>query len=208
MPVVNKSFGPGSAAKSAGTFWQIPVQALDATEYLSAGTLNGKVVGDSPTGFAAFYLKNPASLFVTVTMGGTPITALTLRITGLNQFNEPVTEDLSYVATGGQQTVLCYRKINNVSIVSITGTPAAGDTVSLGHSLVSPRVPFLAKVPAGALLRITDLGQLSTQPTFTAQDIVSGQPRHNILAATVAILVPTNGVGTIGVMVDPGAAGL
>lgn len=198
----------GGAAKTAASYWLLPVQATDATEHLNAGTLLAKVVGDSPVGFAAFYMKNVQSLFVTVTMGGTPITALTLRISGLNQFNEPVTEDLAYVATGTQQTVLCYRRVTNVSIVSITGTPAAGDTVSLGYSLVGPRVPFMAKVAAGAILRVTDLQQIGTQPTFTAQDVVSGQPRHNILSASVNILTPTNGMGFVGVVVDPNAGDL
>jgi hypothetical protein len=206
MPITVKS--AKGTLNTMGLTWDLNLQPLDATEHLSAGTLNGKVVGDSPTGFAAFYMKTVQSLFVTVTMGGTPITALTLKITGYNQFNELVSENLAYVATGGQQTTKCYRRVTGCSIVAITGTPAAGDTVSLGYSLVTPRVPFLAKVPAGAVLSVYDAGQTSTQPTFTAQDVVSGDERYSIVSASVSPLVPTNGLGTIHVTVDPGAAGL
>jgi|SRR6185369_5445434 len=198
----------GALRTLSGSWWDLKCQPTDATEHLNAGTLNGKVVGDSPTGFAAFYMKTCQSLFVTVTMGGTPITALSLLISGLNQFNEAVSETLVYVATGTQQTTLCYKRITGCKIVLMTGTPAAGDTVSLGYSLVAPRVPMLAKIAAGAVLSVSDTNQIGTQPTFTASDIVSGVARYNILAASVNIVTPTTGHGHITAMIDPSAGGV
>jgi len=190
----------------SGSWWNLNCQATDATEHLNVGTLNGKVVGGSPTGFAAFYAKTVQSIFVTPAFSG--LSALTLNVAGYNQFNELVNENLVFAAATAQQTTLCYRRVTGCTIVAMTGTPAAGDTVSIGYSLVNPRVPMMAKVPAGAVLAVYDVNQTGTQPTFTAQDVVSGAARYNIAAATVTIVTPTTGHGLIYVCVDPGAGGL
>jgi len=188
--------------------WEVPLQITDATEHLNAGTLNGKVVGGSPTGFAAFYMKSVQSLFVTCTMGGTPITALSLLITGYNQFNELVSETLAFVATSTLQTTLCYRRVTGCVITLMTGTPAAGDTVSMGYSLVGPRIPMLAKIPAGGVVAVYDVNQVGTQPTFVASDVVSGVARYNVLSSAVTILTPTTGHALIYMALDPNSIGL
>lgn len=207
MPVVSKS--TAGALRTTSTYWQIPIQATDANEHLTVGTnnLGSLAVGGSPNNFAAFYTKNPQSLFLTPSIASGTVTLL---LTGLNQFNEVVSESIVVTSTTAQQTILCYRRLTSVVITAISAgaTTGATDTLTIGYSLVGPRIPFMAKVPAGAILRTTDLQQINTQPTFTAQDVVSGQARYNILSASVNILTPTNGLGMIGVVVDPGAAQL
>lgn len=216
MPVVSKS--TAGTLRTDSTYWLLPVQNTDAAEHLAAGTtLNSLAVGASPNGFTAFYTKNCQSLFITPSIASGTVTLL---LTGVNQFNETVSESITVTSTTAQQTTLCYRRLTSIVITAISAgsTTGASDTITIGYSLVNPRVPFLAKVtvaqptgsgtpPTGAILRATDLGQTSTQPTFSAQDIVSTVPRHNILC-TGTVTCPTSGVGLIGVMVDPGAPGL
>lgn len=212
MAIMNRSMGIASAAKTQGTYWELIVQPTDASEHLSVATLNGIAVGVAPTGFAAFYTKSTQSLFFTAVFGGGTLTSFVLTLTGDNQFGERVTEDITFTAVTAltAQSVLCYRRLVSLVVKSYTGTqtPAAGDTISLGYSLVGPRVPFLAKIPAGGVLRMTDINQISTQPTFAAQDVVSGQPRHNILTSAVTIAAPTTGHGLIYCQIDANAIGL
>lgn len=190
----------GGAAKTATSNWLIPLTPTDATEHINALSITGQAVGFVLTG-SSFYTKTTQSIFITTAALDNTIS---LTITGYNQFNELVTEVVS-LAAGSQtaQSVLCYRRVTSITITAAGGAFGADDTVSVGYSMVAVRAPFQAKVSSGAILRVTDLGQAGTQPTFTAQDVVSGQPRHNIVASAVTVTGPF-----VGVTVDPTAVGL
>lgn len=190
----------GSAARTiAGSFWDLLLQPTDATEHLNVGTLNTQVVGGSPAGFAAFYTKNCQSVFVTPAFSG--LSALTLKITGLNQFGELVTENLVFAAATAQQTTICYTRIITCTIFAMTGTPAGGDTVSIGYSLVNPRLPLLAKLQATTSVKaVSNSNQLTagSQPTFT----VAAGPSWAI-SLTGTVVIATAGLGHMHVTLDP-----
>jgi hypothetical protein len=200
MGIRNRNLARGAAIRTIGSsFWDLLLQPTDATEHLTAGTLNAKIVGDSPTGFAAFYTKNCQSLFVTPAFSG--LTALTLKLTGINQFGETVSENLVFAAATAQQTTLCYTRLTGCVIVAMTGTPAAGDTVSIGYSLVSPRLPLLAKLQAsGSVKAVSNSNQLTagSQPTFT----VSLTPAWAIVLTGTPVIA-TVGLAHMHVTLDP-----
>lgn len=190
----------GALRTQSGTFWRLPVSATAATYHLNAGTLNTQVVGGSPAGFAAFYTRVLQTLFITPAFSG--LSALTLQIQGLNQFNEPVSELLVFSSATAAQTTMCYARVTSVTIAAMTGTPAAGDTVSIGYSTANPGVPLLAKLDSTGSMKFAACISQTTaasQPTFTA-----------FLAPTWRIQATVNAVtaGDIIVYVDPEDAGL
>ena len=197
--IFSRNLAKGSAARTlASSFWELYVNVTGATYHLNAGTLNTQVVGGSPAGFAAFYTKLCQSIFVTPAFSG--LSALTLKISGLNQFGEAVSENLVFVAATAQQTTFCYTRVTAVTIVAMTGTPAAGDTVSLGYSLVNPRIPLLAKLSATASVKaVANVNQttLGSQPTFA----VAAGPTWAI-SLTGTIVASTNGCGQLHVTLD------
>lgn len=206
MPIASKSCLPAGALRNlSGYFWRLPYNNTGATYHLNAGTLNTQIVGGSPAGFASFFTKCVQSLFITPAFSG--LTALTLKLTGINQFGETVTENLVFASATAAQTTMCYRQLLTCTIAAMTGTPAAGDTVSIGYSLVNPRLPLLAQLAASqSVLAAFSINQttLGSQPTVS----VTLAPTWAILLTGTLVVGGGASIGDVFVHLNPDDSGL
>lgn len=211
--------GPGTAGRTqTGRFWTVPMMSTAATYHLSAQVLTGLAAGSAVPNLAAQFTRTPQSLFLTPALTGT----VGFLLTGLNQFGETVSETVSLTTTTAKQTALCYSKIISMAL---TTAITAGDTISVGYSVVNPRVPMLAKLAAaGSVLSVVDLNQTTkaSQPTIkptTANPAVDGGGNFNIASLgtgaqaynvllTGTLIFPTIGMAGVTIQLDPNDSGL
>lgn len=103
-----------------------------------------------------------------VTLGGT--SSATFRIVGFNQFNEPVTEDVTITNPVAAQSLNAFRRINSIKLTAKAGI-GAGGTCDIGWPLYadSKRIalPFKLKASADIAALVSNTGVTTLNPTVS-----------------------------------------
>lgn len=142
--VYETTFIPAVSSES----FTLPVAAL-ATAIVSAQTLNGKSGGDTLT-IADYTPEVPRRLTVTLTDADASVTALTITIKGYDQNGYYVEESWylkDLVTTVAKQGEVYFKRVIVVEVTNISGSAAAGDTISVGTGNAYDSYIFLANKP-------------------------------------------------------------
>lgn len=156
MPNTHKNFTAGSALHTQGAVqWSFIVPTASATSVVNAFSLTGAVAGTAVTlTAAAVWMRAPFSLAFAPAYDAAETVVYT--VVGENQFGSVVSEDVTTTVTTVVQTVNCYRKVNSITVKTVTGT-LTGNTISVGINLSAgnPRVPLPSRtVPETAVKAI------------------------------------------------------
>lgn len=124
--------------------------AASATAVVNAQTLSGKVSGDTLT-IANKNVSPARRLTVTLTDADTSVTSLTITVKGYDQdgnYLEEVWHLRTLLVSGtAYQGNYYFRRVETVEVTVISGSAAAGDTISVGTGNAYDSFVYLANKP-------------------------------------------------------------